>query len=507
MSNSFRLFVIIMFFGCAVWFIRSSIEFYFFIPSDIREMVLNNQSYESLPEEKHDYETKNTFERAMVLKKDAVALGLDIRGGVNVILQADLEKLKDNLVEKNKLAIEDVLSEEQKKEAIKQIIFILERRINPQGLSEIRIRKIAEDKINIQIPGIENSKRFENVIGGAGVLEFKLVDEETMEALEFGGRTEILNPEIIPDASEALFQYGKNDLGEKVPSSAYVLYKETKLSGERITGANVNRDEMGQIAVGFEMDLKGAQEFSRITGDNIGRRLAIVLDEEVISAPNINSRIAGNGQITGNFDFEGAQDLANILKSGSMPTDVKIISKDTVGPTMGKELMMKSFKALTFGLLLVIGFMLIWYRTCGFISCIALLVNGWMIFAVLATLKFTVTLPGIAGLILTMGMAIDANVIIFERIKEEIKKEGRDIVQAIRLGYEKAFWSIFDANFTTMMAAIVLYNLATGSIDGFAFTLLVGILISMFTALFMTRFIFEMLIHYRIVKNYSWLII
>ena len=470
-------------------------------------MVLKNQSYESLPEEKQDYETKKDFDQALELKEKAVALGLDIRGGVNIIIQADIDILKQNLVKEKKLSQEDSPTKEQKTEAISQIMYILTRRINPQGLSEIRIRRSAEDKINIQIPGIENFKRFENIISSAGVLEFRLVDEETMEEIEVSDGTIILNPEVIPESSEIIYQMAKNSEGNRVVNALYVLEKETKLNGDRITGASVNRNEMSQIAVGFEMDLTGAQEFSRITGDNIGRRLAIVLDNEVISAPNINARISGNGQITGNFDFEEAQDLANVLKSGSLPTEVKIISKNIVGPTMGEELMIKSFKALAFGLLAVIIFMLIWYRTSGVIACFALLVNGWMIFAVLATLKFTVTLPGIAGLILTMGMAIDANVIIFERIKEEVKEEGRILIDGIRIGYDKAFWSIFDANFTTVIAAMVLYNLATGSIDGFAFTLLVGVLISMFTALFMTRFIFEVLIHYRIIKNYSKLII
>ena len=482
-------------------------EFYFFIPKDIREMVLKNEAYESLPEEKQDHQTKKDYDQARELKEKAVALGLDIRGGVNVIVQADLDILEKNLIKEEKLLSNASPDKDQIDDAIKQIMYILGRRINPQGLSEIRIRRSALDKINIQIPGIENFKRFENIIGSAGVLEFKLVDEETMSEVEVKDRTNILNPEIIPGTSEVLYQMAKDFDGKRIVYAIYVLEKEVKLSGDRITGANVNRDEMSQIAVSFEMDLAGAQTFSRVSGDNIGRRLAIVLDNEVISAPNINARISGNGQITGNFDFEEAQDLANVLKSGSMPTEVRIISKDIVGPTMGAELMRKSFRALAFGLLVVIVFMLLWYRLSGAVSCFALLINGWMIFAVLATLKFTVTLPGIAGLILTMGMAIDANVIIFERIKEEIKKEGKSLIDGIRLGYEKAFWSIFDANFTTVIAAMVLYNLATGSIDGFAFTLLIGVLISMFTALFMTRFIFEVLIHYRIIKNYSKLII
>ena len=500
MSKSFRLFIIISFLACALWFIYPTMVLYFFTSPALRDLVLNN--VQEIDEEEYETRQVREFKRAKEAKDKAVSMGLDIRGGINVLIQADFMKFAGAIGASN-----EQLTVEQKEDAIDRIMHKIQSRIDAFGVAETVVRKIGEDRISVQIPGVQSFDRFEKIIETAGILEFKLVDEETMEQLDVESETNVLNPQVIPKGSEILYIWDKNREGKYEKTRVMALFEEVYLTGKEIQSASVNRDEFGQIAVGFELTLKGSQKFAKLTGENQGKRLAIVLDGRVMSAPTINARIFGSGMISGNFTFEEAKDLSLILKSGSLPVPIQIVSKSVVGPTMGKELLEKSFFALILGVVIVISFMLIWYRFAGIVACLALFVNGWMIFAILAQMHFTITLPGIAGLILTMGMAIDANIIIFERIKEEYFKEKRDVIDAIQVGYGKAFWSIFDANLTTIIAALILSYYGSGVIEGFAFTLLIGILVSMFTALFMTRFIFESLIYYRWIHRYSKLLI
>ncbi|RKY89418.1 protein translocase subunit SecD, partial [candidate division KSB1 bacterium] len=273
--------------------------------------------------------------------------------------------------------------------------------------------------------------------------------------------------------------------------------KEPELTGKYLNDADVqigggsSLASAGQPVVTMKMNSEGAKIFARVTGANVGRRLAIVLDNKVYSAPRINTKIPhGNAIIEGMADMKEAKDLAIVLRAGALPAPVKIIEERTVGPSLGADSIRKGTKSAIIGLILVIVFMMIYYRLSGLIADIALVMNLIIILAVLAGFHFTLTLPGVAGIILTIGMAVDANVLIFERIREELRT-GKTIRASIDAGYSRAFTTILDANITTLITAIVLYQFGTGPIRGFALTLSIGILSSMFTALVVTRLIFD----------------
>jgi preprotein translocase subunit SecD len=252
-------------------------------------------------------------------------------------------------------------------------------------------------------------------------------------------------------------------------------------------------------AVSFELNSEGARIFKAYTSKHVGTRLAIVLDGKVQSAPTIRSAIGARGQITGQFSYQEARDLSIVLRAGALPAPVKIIEETTVGPSLGKESIEKGIKAGVAGLILVILFMVVYYRLSGVIADLALLMNVCILWASLALLGATLTLPGIAGFILTIGMAVDANVIIFERIREELRK-GRNLFSAVEAGFSRAWGTIIDANVTTLIAAAVLFQFGTGPIKGFAVTLSLGILSSMFTAVFVTKVLLDVIVKYK--KNY-----
>jgi preprotein translocase subunit SecD len=293
----------------------------------------------------------------------------------------------------------------------------------------------------------------------------------------------------IPIGSEIAYQVDKGDFESKTP---YLLKKSVLLTGEFLTDARVNFDsQFNEPYVSIEFNGKGAKRFEQITGENIQKRLAIVLDNKVYSAPVIQDKISGGrAQITGSFNVEEARDLAIVLRAGALPAPVEIIEERTVGPTLGKDSINKGLMSMAIGGALVILFMVIYYSVAGLVADLALVINILLIGAGLAAFQATLTLPGIAGIILTIGMAVDANVLIFERIREEIRI-GMSPSMAISNGFERATLIILDANVTTLIAAVVLFQFGTGPVKGFAVTLTLGILSSLFTALFVSRIIFE----------------
>jgi len=311
----------------------------------------------------------------------------------------------------------------------------------------------------------------------------------------------ILNmPEIqkvIPPDAQFLWSGKPVKIGDFSYYELFFVKKEPELTGKYLTDADVqigggsSLASAGKPVVTMKMNSEGAKIFARVTGANVGRRLAIVLDNKVYSAPRINTKIPhGNAIIEGMADMKEAKDLAIVLRAGALPAPVKIIEERTVGPSLGADSIRKGTKSAIIGLILVIVFMMIYYRLSGLIADIALVMNLIIILAVLAGFHFTLTLPGVAGIILTIGMAVDANVLIFERIREELRT-GKTIRASIDAGYSRAFTTILDANITTLITAIVLYQFGTGPIRGFALTLSIGILSSMFTALVVTRLIFD----------------
>jgi preprotein translocase subunit SecD len=428
------------------------------------------------------------------------------------LLRPDDRKPTQQMVEKNfsdlavesgslgkgGLAMELVLSEQAqqhiKRMAMDQAVETIRNRIDQFGVAEPDIRPQGRDRILIQLPGIKDPKRAIDIIGKTALLEFKLVDEENSLEQALGGN--------IPPGDEILYQVtGEPGNQKKIP---FLLKKRAALTGEYLTDARVQIDsQYNEPYVSLSFDSRGARLFEQITGANIKKRLAIVLDNVVNSAPVIQDRISGGrAQITGRFTMQEARDLAIVLRAGALPAPVKIIEERTVGPSLGRDSIEKGLQSMIIGGLIVILFMVFYYKLSGVLADVALFLNIIFITAGLALFGATLTLPGIAGIILIIGMAIDANVLIFERIREELRL-GKTPRAAVDGGYSKALVTILDANITTLIAALVLFQFGTGPVKGFAVTLSIGIVASLFTAIFVTRLIFDYLIIERGMKRIS----
>ncbi len=442
-------------------------------------------------------------EKHLMAKK--INLGLDLQGGMHLVMRADFETIEEKMGE--------TLDEKDRYEITQQALELLRNRIDKFGVSEPSIRPRGNEAIEIQLPGVRNPQAVKKTIGTTGRVEYHLVDEKlSQEAIQWlAENNEGTIPEEPEEAAElrrkmaeginlpedrALFYYygRKGDSKQIIPENPIVLEKEVGLAGSDINKAWVGQDEYGSLTVQFTLTAEGASKFAEVTSDkNRGRRLAIVIDDKVRSAPQINEQIAtGQASITGDFTQEEVLTLTRIIKEGALPVDLKIIEERTVGPSLGKDSIRSGIKAIMIGMGGVMIFMILFYKLAGFISVFGLVLNMVFMLALLSWLGFTLTLPGIAGFILTVGMAVDANVIIYERIKEELK-EGKSVRMSITHGFEKAFWTIFDANGTTIIAALILSQFGTGPIKGFAVTLLIGVISSMFVALYVTRFIYELI--------------
>ena len=345
--------------------------------------------------------------------------------------------------------------------ALKQSIEIVRRRIDDVGTKEPTILQRGEKRILVELPGLKDPERIKNLLGKTAQLNFRLVKDND----EFG-------------IDKLITENGEN----------LNISKRIVMSGENLIDAQPNfNNQSNQPTVSFTLDRLGAQKFGRTTTDNVGKRLAIILDGKIISAPSINEPIiSGSGIISGNFTFQEATDLALLLRSGALPTPLDIVEERTVGPDLGEDSIKSGVTSLIIGFILVIFFMLFKYKIFGLVANVALISNLVMLVGVLTILEATLTLPGIAGIILTVGMAVDANVLIFERIKEELKTE-KSIVHAFDIGYSKAKITVLDANITTLIAAIILFAFGSGPVKGFAITLGIGIITTLFTAYFLAR--------------------
>ena len=362
---------------------------------------------------------------------------------------------------------------------VDQAVKTIRNRIDQFGVAEPDIRRQQDNRIQVQLPGLDDPKRAIEIIGRTAHLEFKLVEDDmTPEQARIQGREVLPLKELMPDGTYR--------------TKSIVVRKEAALSGEYIADAGASYDQFNQAYVRLNFNAAGARKFARLTGENVGKRLAIVLDGEVYSAPVIKDKISGGrASISGHFTTEEAHDLAVVLRSGSLPAPVNILEERSVGPSLGQESIQKGVTSTLVGFVLVLGFMALYYGFGGIVADVVLLLNIVLIMAGLAAFGATLTLPGIAGIILTIGMAVDANVIIFERIREELRK-GLSTAQAVAEGYGRATLTILDANVTTIIAAVILYQFGTGPIRGFAVTLTLGILASMFTAIFVSRIFFDL---------------
>ncbi len=345
--------------------------------------------------------------------------------------------------------------------ALKQSIEIVRRRIDDVGTKEPTILQRGEKRILVELPGLKDPERIKSLLGQTAKLNFRLVSDND----EFGSE------ELISENGEKLF-----------------VSKRIVMSGENLIDAQPSiQNQNNEPTVSFTLDRLGAQKFGRTTTDNVGKRLAIVLDGEIVSAPNINEPItSGKGMISGNFSFQDATDLALLLRSGALPTPLLVVEERTVGPDLGEDSIKSGLISLIIGFVLVILFMFYKYRIFGLIANTALIANLIMLIGILTILEATLTLPGIAGIILTVGMAVDANVLIFERIREELKTE-KSTVHAFDSGYTRAKITVLDANITTLIAAIILFAFGSGPVKGFAITLGIGIITTLFTAYFLAR--------------------
>lgn len=408
-----------------------------------------------------------------------INLGLDLKGGMHLVLRVETEKIKDP---------------DARKDAVDRALEILRTRIDSMGVGEPVIQRQGQDQILVQLPGVTDRDSAMELIGKVAQLEFALVEE---------------SPQLLKQAIEGNIPEGYRYLSLKGKEQS-LLVSKTLLKGEEIADARVDYDNsgFGQPKVSISFKSKGAHEFADITREHVSERLAIIVDNVILSAPNINEPIlSGRAEISGTFDYEEASLLALSLRSGSLPAPMVVEEERTVGPLLGKDSIGAGVNAITIGGALVFVFMMLFYLKAGFISDVALAMNLVLIVGIMGLLnvlmpdaQITLTLPGIAGIILTLGMAVDANILINERIREEVNN-GQSLRAAINTGFAKALKAIIDSNATTLIAAFMLFQFGSGPIKGFAVTLSIGLIASLFTAVFVTRTLFLTLLEFNLLKS------
>ena len=484
-----------------------------------------------------------------------MTLGLDLQGGMHLVLEVDQAKAVENaaqrayvalkgLLEDGKIPVEEIKNQglsiilrtaEKDEEAVSKIVDLypewtikkeaqvrtltlkdaeveriresaldqaletIRNRIDQFGVAEPLIQKQGKDQILVQLPGVKDPKRAVELIGKTALLEFRLVDDDnplarllpqTIEANQEESTLTEFREKVPPD-SEILFGRQVDKETQEVTKQPYLIKKQAMVTGANLSDARVAIGEFNDPYTTITFDPVGAKMFEKATGENFQKRLAIILDNTVYSAPVIQDKISGGrAQITGDFTTQEANDLAIVLRAGALPAPVRILQNVTVGPSLGQDSIKKGIQTCLVGALLVILYMIFYYRLAGLLADMTLLLNMLLLMGALAALSATLTLPGIAAIVLTVGMAVDANVLIYERMREELKK-GRPVRMAVHAGYDKAFSSIFDSHVTTLITAVALFLFGTGPIKGFAVSLTLGVTINLFTSLVGTRVVFD----------------
>jgi SecD/SecF fusion protein len=487
-----------------------------------------------------------TDPKVNAVREKSIHLGLDLQGGIHLVLEVDASKL----------------GPAEAKDAIDRAIEIIRNRVDQFGVAEPLIQKEAGNRIVVQLPGMNDPQRAKDLIGQTALLEFKLVrtTPETQQLIDRVDGYFKLHPNLVPpmatkaggvdslmlskplgslmqagektglfiaqedlNRAQALIEVARRDTamtaesdllwGEEDDASngrtgryLYAVKKEAELTGSIVANAvpKFGQDSRhpGSWVVSLTLTSQGRNQFSTTTGRYVGRQLAIVLDNKVRSAPVIEERIRGDAQISGNFTDATSRDLAIVLKAGALPAPVKIIEERSVGPTLGSDSIQKGFLAALVGALLVTLFMLIYYRLSGVIAVAAMVVNVLILLAFMPLIKQTLTLPGIAGIVLTIGVSVDANVLVFERIREELRNK-KTVTAAVVAGYNRAWVTILDAHVTAFLSSMCLFLFGTGPIKGFAVTFSVGLVANLFTAVFMTRYVFDAMTARRRMDNLS----
>lgn len=505
-----------------------------------------------------------------VLPNKGITLGLDLQGGIHMVLEVDEDRAVEIAVDRSMTALQDLIAEKKiavdsvkraghdhitiqlqnadakdpaqklidnfpiftskesggstntvvwelrdveskriKDSAINQALETIRNRIDQFGVAEPIVQRQGLKQIVVQLPGVKDPKRAKDLIKETALLEFKMLDEDIR--LDLPARVpkdkeaEVLRQFAgqLPEADQILFERmidKDTGLEYRIP---YVVKKRVMLTGDVLSDARVSIGQFNDSYVSITFDAKGGQEFERITGENVKKRMAVVLDNTIYSAPVIQERISGGrAQITGTFTTQEANDLAIVLRAGALPAPLKIVQDLTVGPSLGQDSIDKGVRATLIAGVMVVIFMIVYYRLSGLIADFALVLNLVCLMGALSALTATLTLPGIAGIVLTIGMGVDSNVLIFERIREEIRG-GKAVRSAIDAGYDKAFLTIVDSHVTTLITGVALFLFGTGPIKGFAVTLCLGIAINLFTALVGTKVIFDLLYHRQRVEALS----
>jgi len=500
------------------------------------------------------------------LQEYGIVLGLDLQGGVHLVYEVDGDKAVDVTAERIASSLTNIFNEKEieakaekiessiivtpgkgdmertvseefpnlklfdrsddrlmykfeddevkriKEFAVDQALETIRNRVDQFGVSEPTIHRQAENEIVIQLPGVKDTRRAIDLVGKTAILEFKLLDDESPVAAQLPGsiapadEAGILDEfkDKIPEGDEILFgRVVDKDTGIET-KLVYLMKKQSLMTGDLLTEARVNIDQRyNEPYVSMTFNSTGAKLFEQITANNVKKRMAIILDGNVYSAPSIQERIAGgSAQITGSFTMQESKDLAIVLRSGSLPAPLIMLQNVTVGPSLGRDSINAGINAGLLGAIIVILFMVIYYKMSGLIADFALALNIICLLGVLSAFNATLTLPGIAGVILAIGMAVDSNVLMFERIREELRL-GKTPRAAIDSGYDKAFWTIFDSHVTTLITAVVLFQFGTGPIKGFAVTLGWGVFINLFTALIGTKTVFDLIASKREMKELS----
>ena len=397
--------------------------------------------------------------------QEKIHLGLDLKGGMQLLLKIDLSKLP----------------KDAQKDAAERAVEVIRNRIDEFGVSEPVITRQGTDQVVVQLPGITDRQRAKDIIGRTAHLEFQLVSDDVTIMSQIEGGTKVEG-------------YDVKEYKEGASSRKVLVQSLAVLTGDHLTNASVGFDQYGSAIVQLEFDKEGAEIFDKTTFQNIGRQLAIVLDGKVHSAPVIRDRIPnGQAQISGNFTPEEASDLSLVLRAGALPAPVEIVEERTVGPSLGQDSISKGLKSGLIGVLLVVLFMPGYYLLAGLVADIGLVFYSIVVLGSLAMCHAALTLPGIAGMILSVGMAVDANVLIFERMREELAA-GKTPRAAVSAGFHRAFSAIFDSNLTTLLTSVILFVFGTGPVKGFAVTLSIGVLASMFSAIFVSRTVLEFML-------------
>jgi len=513
-------------------------------------------------------------EKLMKLEDQAIQLGLDLKGGMHLVLEVDKSEL----------------GEDEARDAVDRAMEIITNRIDQFGVREPTIQRAGGDRIIIELPGLMDEQRAKNLIGQTALLEFQLVQSIDLfrdilfkvdkiargldldhldldipvetdttaaqstapevtapEATQMAEVDSLSSEDLAPPVASAMVHFVPMGGGSEralvmeeevrrlklildsqkvqtvVPEDLeflwanefevgpegrfkeiYLVSEDPELTGGAVSNAlpTANPRDPSRLHVTLELTRKGSAKFTRVTGANIGRQLAIVLDGKVLSAPVIRSRIPGDASIQGNFTDEEARDLAIVLRAGKLPAPMNFLEERTVGPSLGRDSISKGVRAILIGGIAIVLFMVVYYKASGLIADMALILNLIIILGTMAMMGATLTLPGIAGIVLTVGLAVDANVLIFERIREELKL-NKPVRAAIDRGYSRAFVTIVDANVTTLITAMVLLYFGTATVKGFAVTLSIGILASMFTAILVTRMVFDTITNRRELKSLS----